>query len=387
MKIAPINSQRNTRNRMSFKSVVISDDLSKITKQFDEERKNVRGLWGKKKKRAEINARENAALRGYAMAQAEKAALFEKLLEEKKRNLELAIKNNENIETINALKENVKSLARTRDIQKALAKRINNKGWEKIAGYENEKTILQESFIDLIALEQGKEIVEFPNCILFFGPTGNGKTTFAKAFAEQAQCNFAEIEPTTSSFKSDLDKLLKESKANYKNTGKRTIILLDEFDAYGAKDCVENKHLIPVLKSVMQSCADKYNATLFLTTNNPEDIDEILLAPKRVPISVSIDPPNKENAIEILKYYLGDKTSNFINYDNIVNELFANHGSMAYSNSKIKSIVENCFKNVEKLNNKITEANLIEEIRKTEPDITKECLNKYNSYLAKIRKI
>ena len=137
----------------------------------------------------------------------------------------------------------------------------------------------------------------------------------------------------------------------------------------------------------MQSCADKYNATLFLTTNNPEDIDEILLAPKRVPISVSIDPPNKENAIEILKYYLGDKTSNFINYDNIVNELFANQGSMAYSNSKIKSIVENCFKNVEKLNNKITEANLIEEIRKTEPDITKECLNKYNSYLAKIRKI
>ena len=97
MKIAPINSQRNTRKRMSFKSVVISDDLSKITKQFDEERKNVRGLWGKKKKFAEINARENAALRGYAMAQAEKAALFEKLLEEQKRNLELAIKNNINV--------------------------------------------------------------------------------------------------------------------------------------------------------------------------------------------------------------------------------------------------------------------------------------------------
>ena len=67
-----------------------------------------------------------------------------------------------------------------------------HKGFDSIAGYEKEKFILTDSFINLLPLEAAGQDVEFPNSILFFGPIGNGKTSFAKAFANSANCNFVE---------------------------------------------------------------------------------------------------------------------------------------------------------------------------------------------------
>ena len=127
----------------------------------------------------------------------------------------------------------------------------------------------------------------------------------------------------------------------------------------------------------MQSCADKYKATLFLTTNNPQDIEPILLVDSRVPIRVFLDPPDRINADRVVNYYLNGKTTNYINTNNIVDELFENQQNGAYSNSRIKTIIESCFKEAMKAKRILTEGDIINKIKETLPDIKKAHLEKY----------
>lgn len=44
-----------------------------------------------------------------------------------------------------------------------------------------------------IIAEKSGQPAEIPNGILFYGPKGNGKTLFAKSFAEQLDCNHIKV--------------------------------------------------------------------------------------------------------------------------------------------------------------------------------------------------
>lgn len=374
MQILPVSFRvQSSYRKTSFKGI------RDITKPYDEEREilnNKSWVWNRSGKLNDINLRESAAVRAYAIAQEERLEEQKRYNEEVKKLLLVAKQNNESEEKISELKLKAQKADEALRTQAELSKVKKNKGWDKIAGYDQEKTILTDEFINNIVLEKGgNKDVTFPNGILFFGPTGNGKTTFAKAFAEQVQCPLIEIEPLND-LKEELRKALNSSKENFEKTGTRSIILMDEFDNFGSKK-PENQQTVAMLKAIMTSCSDKYNATMFLTTNNPQDIDSILLADSRCPIRVYLDPPNKQNAENVFKYYLAGKTENNINYNNVVADLLNNQKDGAYSNSKIKTIVETCYKETAKLGRSITEGDLIEKIRKTLPDITGEHLKKY----------
>lgn len=374
MNITPISCRLNTYNRVSFKGI------RDVTRPYDEERnelKNKTFVWNKEGKLRDIDIREAAATKAYALAQEERLEDMRQYNIQRQQDLQLARLNNENKEKIAKLEAEVLKSNEILRIQSELSKIKQNKGWDRIAGYDQEKNILTDEFISNISLEKaGNKDITFPNGILFFGPTGNGKTTFAKAFAEQTQCPLIEISPYTDNLQRDIREALNTSKETFEQAGTRSIILMDEFDNFGA-NIETNKQNIAMLKAVMTECSDKYNATMFLTTNNPQDIDSILLADSRCPIRVYLDPPNKENAKIVFKYYLNNKTDNYMNYENIVNELFNYQGEGAYSNSRIKTIVETCFKEVAKQKRKITEGDIIAKIKTTLPDITKEHLQKY----------
>lgn len=383
MQILPVNYRINNQNykNTSFKGII------DVTKPYEDEREILNDkffVWRRSEKMRDIARREAAAIKAYALAQEERLEEMRKESARDKQLLEQAKINNESAEKIAQLEAKVQKAEAILKIQTELARVSKNKGWDKIAGYDQEKTILTEGFINNIALEKnGEKDLIFPNGILFFGPTGNGKTTFAKAFAEQSGCPLIEIPSFTNNLREEINEALNNAKSNYENKGTRSIILMDEFDNFGSKDA-ENKRNVAMLKAAMTGTAEKHKATFFLTTNNPLDIDSILLVDERCPIRVYLDPPNESNMGSVLKYYLEGKTDNYINCDNLISELSANRGDGAYSNSKIKTIVETCYKETAKLGRSMTEGDLITKIKGTLPDITKEHFDKYTNDIAKI---
>lgn len=394
MYITPINGignvRTNSHKHRAGKTKIVFKGVQEIEENYDGKVKKL-SWWQRNftnKKEILINEK-NAAILGYAKAQEENFQEIKRLYEERAEMLKNAVQKNEDQEKIKELELKVAEAQNMMVVQQELMKVRKNHGWDRIAGYDQEKAVLDSNFIEPILLERKGEEIVLPNGILFFGPTGNGKTTFAKAFAEQSQCNFEEVSSLKASkLTDDLEDVLEKSKKAYKKDGRRTIILLDEFEKYGLQaELGGNRVLIANLKTIFNDCSDKYKATFFLTTNNPQDIDSVLLADRRAPIRVFLDPPDRTNAARVFEYYLNGKTTNNINIENLVDELMENKGDGAYSNSRIKTIVESVFKEVHAAKRLLTEGDVINKIKALGPDITKEHLVKYEAdVMAIVRK-
>ncbi len=231
---------------------------------------------------------------------------------------------------ISTMVEELKKQLRNNDqTQAARRKKINaikvgqyreNKGFSQIAGYDKEKDILYKYFISEIAKEEAGLKANIPNAIMFFGPKGNGKTTFANAFAQEIGCenpiyvvgsgiNTAGI---CKSLYKNLNKAAKKANEEYEKTGKIQVIFIDEFDLVAD----EKSTILPELEEFMRTCYEKYHCILFAATNYPLKLKLPLTDDDRVfPFIVSQDPPTLQNKTEILKYYLNDKLDSKISDD------------------------------------------------------------------------
>lgn len=379
----------NQQNSIAFKGVIDSGfgGLQKILDTTESAKDKIDGIgfWiglfvDKDEEKRKIEEAEAQQIKGYAIAQQEIVKLLEQQSKEAEERLKEAQKNKENEARIRELELQAQKADKTLAIQKELMVTRKNKGWDRIAGYEEEKEILTAGFIQAVGLERaGNKEIALPNGILFFGPTGNGKTTFAKAFAEQAQCPLVEIDMMdTKNFKENLMKAAEESLKTYEKENKRTIILLDEFESVGLKkEFGGDPVTIPALKSFMTNCAEKYKCTLFLTTNNPLDIEPILLVDERTPIKVFLDPPNKENASKVFKHYTGTKTSQSIDHDRLADEAVKVQPQKAYSCSRIKTSMEKTYKDCELAGKEMTEDDVIQQLVALPPDILEEHMKKY----------
>lgn len=358
--------------------------LKEIREEANKKRALITSLF-KKKKLANIQKEEDSKITGFLKAQEIFIDEQDKVIEMLEREAELARKLNASQDEI-AIRD--KALLQARKIKEKITIIANNKnrqkGFDSIAGYEAEKFILTDNFINLLPLEMAGENVEFPNSILFFGPIGNGKTSFAKAFAYSANCLFDEVKPKRTernknsyekSFFEDLENKAKEAQKNFLNKGVRTIILIDEIDRFAYDD----SSILPKLKKFLQNCSEKYHVTIFATTNNPLSINSAIRGPERMPIKVSIDPPNEINAAEVFKYYLSSlpnsSLSDDINYEKLAQELCSVLPEKAYNNSQIESICNECYEETE---DKITQEKLIYYIKRETPGINKESLEKFN---------
>ena len=191
-------------------------------------------------------------------------------------------------------------------------------GFNSIAGYESEKNILKNHFISEIIKEQEGKKADVPGSVLFFGPTGNGKTTFAKAFAKETGC---ELVPIRLKLKGDdkydvfLDTLknkANEAESRFKEKNMRTIIFIDEIGKVTNEDSPITKNIHDFLKT----CSKKYHCTVFGATNSPLEMKLPLTGSKSVfPYKISLDPPNKENKSRILEYYLYDRLPKDTDYN------------------------------------------------------------------------
>lgn len=276
--------------------------------------------------------------------------------------------------------------------QLVLVQKDKNKGWGKVAGYIDYKTAIEEAFINKLQQEKDGFEVSMPNGILFYGQHGTGKTHFAKAFAEEAGCDFIEIDmmQDDDDVLMDLGNALKQSKKTYKSAEtpkKRTIILLDDFNSVAELSNSEKSDVekgesefsetnVGRLAKYLENCASKYYATIFMTTNHPRKIDSELLDSERIPCQIFLGPPQPLDAAEIFKYHLDGVTTQEIDYLKLGNEIAkAIEKEEAFSAQGIVDVINEAKKNCK--NSEITQEDLLKAIEKKGPDIKKEYFNKF----------
>ncbi len=249
------------------------------------------------------------------------------------------------------------------------------RGYDRIAGYDYEKYVLDQFFIRDIQDEQIGENAKVYGSVLVFGPTGNGKTTLAKAFAEQTGCNLVPIRTFGSIGKDKnrefMDKLISEAeKAEeiFQESSVRTILFVDEI----TKSVNYNSPINKEFQQFLKDCSSKYHCTVFASSNNPLDLglDDTVEA---FPIRISVDPPDEENLLDILRHYIKGRTSCHINYGQLVDELVS-RSEGKYSNAQIRQICDEVYANK---GENSSQQDFIDEIRATVPAIDPEALDKF----------
>ena len=274
----------------------------------------------------------------------------QEVIELKQKFLELAKEFNFSREVIANFEATQAASLKRREIDERRKSLGENFGFHKIGGYEAEKMALRANFIDKLDDEKAGKLLDvaLPNAILFYGPTGCGKTTFAEAFAQEADCayeliscrgEFKEQQLISQLYGDDDDiGILEKAERRFKKTNKRTIILIDEFDRFFGKN-VSSK-FINGLKKLFEVCSEEYHVTFFLTTNNPQKIPYELRNAHRTGIIINLDPPNKKNTISVIEHYLKNTQVEELVYQLILDKLFQYAPDSVYSNSHIKTICE-----------------------------------------------
>ena len=104
------------------------------------------------------------------------------------------------------------------------------------------------------------------------------------------------------------------------------------------KNLAEQETNVKIAKLIEESAA-KYHAMLFMTTNYPMKLDKIFTDVEKMPLFMPLDSPDKENALEVFKYYV---TSKDIDFNKAIDafEKQCQVQQARYSNGQIKNIVE-----------------------------------------------
>lgn len=257
-------------------------------------------------------------------------------------------------------------------------KKNDAQGFASVAGYKETKNQLAAMFGVPLIQNKKNPNVKVPNVIALYGPKGTGKTIFGASLAKQFDC----INGGSLLLKvgddinfSRLMKIAEEAKTNFKKTGKRTIIQIDEIEFFGTKQTPSIWKRLrgkpENFEEFLSVCSDKYGCTLIVTTNEPNKIDNSIKSKMKflyVPIA------NAEDMAEILKFHVNNRNKENINYKKLVSLLVAKtKDGSAFTNARLEDIVKTVISRHGVLNQKLLE----EEIANREPDISKEEINFY----------
>jgi len=287
-----------------------------------------------------------------------------------------------------------KDLARLRKIEKIHADQSGleeKTGFARISGYKDVQAQFDEHFVDQIKAEKQGQDVHIPGSVLFFGPPGNGKTTYTRGFAEATGCNFVPIkivsktEESKRKFMAELAKKAEDAKEKFKKDRTRTIIFVDEIDKVARK----GSSICGDLQKFMETCSDTHHCTLFAATNHPSELGLDMSHDEIFPFRISIAPPDREhkgNAMEVFRHYLDGKSQK-MDYNALADALIE-HGEKqqgAYSNRQIEEISRKKFCqdnkcHPEKLetDEELTQENVLEHLKRTEPQINNKDIEQFN---------
>ena len=254
--------------------------------------------------------------------------------------------------------------------QKEFYKSEKGFGYGRIAGYENIKGDLTQKFIQPLSMKDTDFGGIIPNAILFFGPTGVGKSELARAITEQGKCFMLRFKDPDDV--QELQEELNSITQKAKDKKGHSVAVIDEFDDYGS-----DPEGARVFADFIKDCAQN-NITLLLTTNNPLDIDKSIL---KQTINIPVGVPGKKDVSEVLRFYLKDLKQD--EADEVAHEIMQKAQNGAFSNSQLKELCARAARGGD-VNLK---DNMIQLVKAMPPEISKKELDKFNREIKEIQEI
>jgi cell division protease FtsH len=188
--------------------------------------------------------------------------------------------------------------------------------FDDVAGMQNAKSELQEIVDFLKAPEKFQRLgAQVPRGVLLVGPPGTGKTLLARAVAGEAGVPFFSINGSEfiqmfvgvgASRVRDLFKTAREASP--------AILFIDEIDAVGRMRGAgvgggsdEREQTLNQILSEMDGFSPTESVIVMAATNRPDVLDAALLRPGRFDRHVTIDRPNWQGRMAILKVHTRNK--------------------------------------------------------------------------------
>lgn len=178
-----------------------------------------------------------------------------------------------------------------------MAKKVGN-GFADVAGMDELKRMVTEGFINVLNHRECAEAYGIrPPSLLFYGPTGCGKTFFAEKIAEEVGINFMKVLPDdiastlVHGTQEKIGELFRkaESKAP-------TLMFFDEFDAMVPRRSNDDRNYqngeVNEFLCMLNNAADR-GVYVLAATNHPERIDKAVLRTGRIDEMIYVDMPDR----------------------------------------------------------------------------------------------
>lgn len=269
---------------------------------------------------------------------------------------------------IELAKEDKANAIRRRDMLKKMYPNEEHVGFERIVGYQDVKDTLTKDFIKAIDEEKEGKNVEIPGSFLFFGPTGNGKTTSAIAVAEETGCKLIKIasdetiigDNEINTIFARIKQEASEAEDRFLKTKTRTILFIDEIDKFTD----EYSPINAKFEEFVKTCSEKYHCTIFASTNHPSTLG--INIKETFPVIISVDPPTRTDTVGMFKHYLQNRPiDGDIDYEILADTLIKTgeeRGGM-YSNSQIKNVINYTIGKGVEQKNSITQNDILSTIK------------------------
>lgn len=185
----------------------------------------------------------------------------------------------------------------------------HSNGFEDVAGMDELKQMVTENFINVLRNQDcAKTYGITPPSLLFYGPTGCGKTFFAEKIAEEVGINFMKVAPDdlASTLVHGTQEKIGEvfRKAESKAP---TLIFFDEFDAMVPQRTNDDRNYqngeINEFLCMLNNAAEK-GIYVLAATNHPERIDKAVLRTGRIDEIIYVDMPDAKARESLFKLEL-----------------------------------------------------------------------------------
>ena len=188
--------------------------------------------------------------------------------------------------------------------------------FDKVIGYR----LIKDELIRFCDMVKNKEKYEklcshLPHGILIYGDPGLGKTLMANCFIEESGLKSYTIRRNTGNddFIATISETFRTAKENAPS-----IVFLDDIDKFSNED---EAHCNTAEYITVQAGIDDVKGSdvyVIATANNIDKLPDSLSRPGRFDIKLLVDEPTKEDAEDIIKYYLSDKPiSNDVEMDDV----------------------------------------------------------------------